>query len=810
MTRSRSSHRSGPRRAVPAVAAVVFGVAALAAVGPGALAQDSVDLQVQAKDKVLGTLRPVGERESFLVPMLPGDTVTATLKRSGRTGPVPQLEFLDGDLDGFTTPEVTSSGAKLRRFAIETADDYRFRVSGDGVLDGDYQLKLKVKSQRRWSQTADAELDTEGQAEFRFWAPVGSTFTVTLKRKGKSGLVPHVARIQGPAAFDRAFEAPDSGSRHRVGPFTANDSGEFVVEVRNAGDEPGLWKASCKVKPVKPIRRTIDLRDEALTGEYDDEQPVFGRLVGSTGGVVDPPDDGSSLDGAVLTIPEGALDTPTILTVAEANEFFVDDDTFASGLSVSLGPSGTQFAVPIDVTLPFDGQGFDDPESELQIFVEDSQTGELELIPGPYVFDDDSVTFPVSHFSGFQATSPRARPFRGKYVELEIASGQQSAFGGGIRFALNELEGSGGPRSGNQFARVVDRRDFTFGVGQPGTFQGSLTRTQETADGTVLLGAQDEVQFDDASIGARTLFRGRSRLALNAPGPGGDESGVVLALRRVQGEPTPKNLHGRWEFVVWEFATEKLPDGSGRLTETGQTGSLEFRPDGTVRAKGTRTVVNRADFPRGRWNAQDDTRRPAPGRFTIQGQAVVLEMALGTAPELADVRLIPTHRGAVLVGVSGETQGPSNDVTRFASRLVLLMRADDPQQQDSPAFGVKGGRFRFFGLAHEFISSTSVTSAPVRIGAVEERYDLVHEQEVVRIVGTERRVTHGLDGRPQVEIGPRDDRVPFRLGKDGGYGQDGPARGGVAVRGGALIVLPRFDANRFSLGFGLRARPRDE
>lgn len=768
-------------------------------------AQDTVDLQIQARDRVQGTLRPVAERESFLIPMIEGDQVTATLKRLGRDGPVPRLELLNGDLASVTEPTLTSRGAKLRKFEVPGADDFRLRVSGDGVLDGDYDLSVKVKSKKRWVGTADEELAPQGTTTFDFSAPVGAEVTITFQRKGGGDFVPHVTSVTGPGGFDRDYQT-DGGRKHVVGPITIDTAGRYTAELRNDGTEPGLWKVVCKVKHRKLIRRTIDLRDEALTGEFDDEQPVFGRLVGSEGGLVDPPDDGSSIDGAILDVPAGALDVPTILTVAEANEFFVDDDTFASGLSVSLGPSGTIFNTPINVTLPFDAQGFDDPLDELQIFVTNQETEELELIPGPYTFGDDSVTFPVSHFSGFQPTSTRPRPFRGEYVELEVATVHQTGFGVSVRFALNELSGQTGPRTGNVFGRTVDRRDFAFGSPAAGQFQGGLTRTQEATNGTATLGGQDQVRLEDATIGARTLFRGRSRQFLNAPGIGPDEAGVLLALRRTNGRPTAKTLFGEWRFVVWEFATERLPDGSGRITETGQTGLLDFKPNGDVRAKETTTVAKTAPYPRGAWQTQSDKARPPVGRFEIDGRDVQFTMSLGSAPELTDVKLIPTAKGAVMVGVAGVVQGPSNNTNRFASRMVLLMRTDP----GVPPTKLAGARYRFFGLTHEHVSAATVSALPTRIVTEQQSLDLVHDGEIVRILGQRRRLVPNPTGRVDEVVTPEDRRVPYRFDKRGAYRQAQAPSPGILVRGGALLVLPSFGPDGISLGFGLRARPLEQ
>lgn len=113
------------------------------------------------------------------------------------------------------------------------------------------------------------------------------------------------------------------------------------------------------------------------------------RWIGSRGGVL-------ALNGHLLTVPAGAVSTYTLFTldVAEGAE-----------VGVECGPSGCQFAIPVQLTLNYAGSQWDggDGESNLHIWwIPDGGDWDDRVDQGGVVNRLlNRVTAPLSHFSRY-------------------------------------------------------------------------------------------------------------------------------------------------------------------------------------------------------------------------------------------------------------------------------------------------------------------------------------------------------------------------------------------------------------------------
>lgn len=114
-------------------------------------------------------------------------------------------------------------------------------------------------------------------------------------------------------------------------------------------------------------------------------------LIGPEGGVV------SAEQGITVTIPAGALDSETTIaaTVVEAGGLPArPSGTTAAGPFVALTPHGTQFAMPVQVTLPYTSS-----RSSLTVLrIDDENDTTWEVLTGAS-FDDGTATVALSHFS---------------------------------------------------------------------------------------------------------------------------------------------------------------------------------------------------------------------------------------------------------------------------------------------------------------------------------------------------------------------------------------------------------------------------
>jgi hypothetical protein len=680
-------------------AAVTALVSTLTVVVAAAETIDSVDLQVGPRDRVRGTLRPAEERESFLVPVLRGTKVVVTTRRSGSDGPLPGFDVVDDAAVLVATGEPTSSGARLRGFAFATTGDHHFRVAGDGT-DGDYRLDLALTPQARWTAESTEDLAPAAETTFAFAAPQGATVVVELRPSKGSALYPLLLDVTGPddeaTALDNLSALP---ARHRV-TFAVTDPGEHTLRFRNDGTEAGGWKITVRVRSSRARRTTVDLRDDALGGEFEGARPVFGRIAAADRDTTILVPDGLGLDGVKLTVPARSLALPTLITLTETESFFVSDDEYAAGTALSFSPSGTTFDAsnPATMTIPFDTDSFDDPASELSIVVQDAETGTTEKVAATSVDEiAETATFPVGHFSAFQAVSPRPRPVRGRFVDLELTGRVTQGYGAVFTIARNGLRvDRGTPRDAGTGARTLAR--FTFGwalddTGTPVLQAGADTRVVDA----VARVDSDAGVLVESDAGQLQLERGRGPNALaSAVLVGTDTASFHAVLRRTRGLPTRTNLSGDWHVQVLEVLAGRVPEQRIAVTVASAEFAIEVAKTGAVRSEPVPIRTSQQVFPETSWKHAVQWKPLKGATIRPDGENVVLVLPVGPQASLHEVQLAPTIRGDVLVGVVAATEGPSVNVTAAGLRVVVLVRkSKDAKLADLPpsllfsSFGVQ-------------------------------------------------------------------------------------------------------------------------
>lgn len=765
-----------------------------------AAAQDDVDLQVRGNEKVDGTLRPAGERESFLLDAPRGAVVTASVKKRGSGGPVPTLEVLDSADAVIVAGAADAKGAKLARFAMPSSDRFRLRVAGDGALDGDYQFKVKMKFQTSWKQVSEDPLAAGASTALAFSAPASATADLTFLAAPGSPLAPRIVALDGPAGFHRDFD--DAGLtpfRHRLDDVVLGGAGDYTLTLRNDAAADGDWIATVKLAVPKARRVSVDIRDGALTGAFSEDACVYGRVVDTPGGLVDPADDEGPLGGASVNVPADALATPAVIAIQVSDTFFVDDTNHAAGLAVRLTPEGAVFDKPVTVTLPFDPQAFDDPASELTIFVEDSATGELEEIPRASLVIDtaaSTVSFPTSHFSRFQGVSPRPRFLRGTFLQVELLGQALAGASGQISVGLSRIHGFEGQRTGNAFRR--DPALISLGYG-PNGISFDPGQASDPEFGTINVADDERISMDYPGGGALRFVRGREADALLEPPSPQDPFGSTSVLLRIaKGAPTRANLAGPWNASVIEFRADRDAQGAVRLGAASRTATLSFGLDGTVRASKAYASIHSAGAD-GRWTRAVTKAPPPPGTYAPNKALVTLDLDFG-GDAATSVSLVPVLRGDVLVGTASFVEPGQQGIASAGIRLVVLVRGASGASSlglrgrslysaftASPVPGSGGGQDLWFladdfGVAHD--GKRGVRFSGSRVGSIHDA------------LGGQQRTNESLDVTGSYSVGADG---TYRETAFGGFGA-------VAPRGGFFLVT-RPATPQVSLGFGVTAPP---
>lgn len=103
-------------------------------------------------------------------------------------------------------------------------------------------------------------------------------------------------------------------------------------------------------------------------------------------------------DGAGLVIPAGALDDDTEITIesAEPASSLPDQDSL-QGLTYELGPDGTTFSKPVELTLPLDATPGADQQAVVSWYNEDTEAWEDVTT----TVGDGEVTAEIEHFTLF-------------------------------------------------------------------------------------------------------------------------------------------------------------------------------------------------------------------------------------------------------------------------------------------------------------------------------------------------------------------------------------------------------------------------
>ncbi len=440
-------------------------------------AHAGLELRIDNATSVTGELDPATEVETLVAEVPAGARLSITakgLKSDGAAAPAVTFRIVDEDAVDVAVGAVRGRRAKLRGFTTETSGRYRILVTGDGVVGGRYKLDAKWKAPRGVKQTVELG---RGDTEVRFAASPGSLATISVKAAKGSGALPRLIELRAPdtGLVTEIEPVSDATSRkHKVKKLPVPAGGDLVLVLRDAGVEGGAAIVTVKLKAPKTAKRKIDISDVVLPGSGGDSPlragaNVFGRVVDAAGGLlqIDDPAFGP-IFGALLSVPPGAVTTPATLLMAEAVDVVVTTAAFdVVGPAVFFGPAGTQFSVPVTVTIPYDPAVLLGSTSRIRVFEREAD-GTVTLIdPENYTFSltgsppTSTVSFPVSSFTSFQAFAvPAVPPSETKLVAADTRTtdqfGSPVAIDGNTALIGASLDDDGGSASGSAYVFTRD------------------------------------------------------------------------------------------------------------------------------------------------------------------------------------------------------------------------------------------------------------------------------------------------------------------------------------------------------------------
>jgi len=750
-----------------------------------ALAADgTVDLQLRGKDKVAGTLRPVSDTECYVCDVPRGALLSVALKGAGKPFPTVGLALrLDG-LDVGGAPIVTSSkGATIKSYEVEASGRYTVCVVGSGEVDGDYSASVSWKPRSSWVGTG-GPLDPEATDTYTFGAPRGASVTIDLLAPQGSPFDGQLMSIDGPVGFDPVAAA---GTHAVIAECPV--TGDYAVKFKNAGVAAGEWTMRVRLKLPKVQKGRVDVRDRALAGAFGLDHTVYGRLVDAEGGVVTVDDGlGSALAGSSVSVPADALGSPTVITISATTTVYPEGGSHPAGPAVEFGPEGTTFSENATLTLPYDPAFFPGGTGTLEVYVRDAE-GNISLVPGPYTIDEINhlVSFPVSHFSSYQAAATGPRPLVGDFYVAELSHEVYDNFEGKFGFGLHGLSASDKYTGVNLNQARIAWRDN----GLEGSDAGLETSSQSMQfvvtipdDATVIL--EDPQKPGEGA----TFVRGTSDDVL----VGKDEA--LVALRRAPASPTVSSIAGRWHLFHLEAGGGSQGSGglpSAQISLSGETGEVTFRPDGTLGFADFRVLQAATGFPSGTWEYSAGAPPQSGVTWSVGDGIVFISPPEGESPPF---QLYAALDGDVLLGqpfTYSQTESSRTELFIFVrasagQRLadfagVYSVAGKDITLEDRSNPPGQGMTFQ-----NQFITSTVSATGATSIDGLAD------------ISGHDPAGTATF--LPAVQISGDTGRLS--LAADGIFTLPGGLRGAVTPNG-AFAVQVRFAKGNFSMFFSTPA-----
>ena len=514
--------------------ALFLGVAATAA-----LAQ--LDVTLGNGDAVRGTLLPADETETFRFACPEGARFSVTVK------PHRPLKRVGATLfDAAGLPVEGRTGRRLRWKGVGGADPGEIRVEvtgGDGVATGDYTLRVRWRSPRKFH--GSAPVDGSGSGSLAFPAAGGAVVHLSAAppRGPPAGPPP-----PPPRAADGAETALEPGAS---GTFVAPATGTYTLEFENTAEAAGGVRARARVRaPAPPARRLF-----ATTREIPPGTDIRASAVlDAGGGFLQAPGSGP-LAGARVTVPPGALAGPAIVVLGAVPDLEppLPSRSVRATVAAFVGPLGPDFGAALrpSVEVPLTPAPGAAEGSLLRMYGGDGEAP-VEEVPGAVLDGGTSrITFEAPRPERFQAWYV-AQPELAEPVVLELPQGESftmAAVGGGFAFLGSPVAPGPGGEAQAGLVRVYEH------VGETWIERAPLRAPAPAAGDT---------------FGMSVVYR------RSPAGPADDSLLVGLSRRDLPGKP---DAGGIMEFARsgsgWAFRTEVMHPFPGTYAMFGETMAVE-------------------------------------------------------------------------------------------------------------------------------------------------------------------------------------------------------------------------------------------
>jgi hypothetical protein len=396
----------------------------------------NVDLTLGGRTQ--GTLDPKDEVETYRVALPAKAALTATVVPLQKTGPVMSLSVYAPD-GSETIGDVYRRGARVKSYVAATSDAYDVVVFGDGSATGGYLLTVTWKTPAR---TSVQRTLAAGGADVNFVADAAAKADFVVRPARGSKAMPRLIEAVHEASGLRVgFKPAKTGAKsHAAKGVALGQTGDWTLHVEDAG-LGGDVLVSVLVRQPRARRRALVI--PSAPDPTPDVPDLSQVAVGVEGGLVVGQGD---VVGARVDVKPGAVSGVAFIEVGAAPDVAIgDSDLAAVGPAVFCGPSGTQFAKDVIVTVPFDVAKFPAGFDGLDVLVtEDGTTS--SLVPHASLKVDSvagTISFPVRHFTTFQAVS--------RVTEARFSSASSDG------------------QPGDEFGAVVGVDGDTFVAGAPGT-----------------------------------------------------------------------------------------------------------------------------------------------------------------------------------------------------------------------------------------------------------------------------------------------------------------------------------------------------
>jgi len=552
-----------------------------------------VDVELAAKGNVLGTLLPEGEVDVFRFDAVAGTQLTLAVSARKKAPLDFALVILGPDMlavdpNGAKAFVDKGSSLRIKNLPLTQTGSYTIQVVATGT--GEYKLSVKALPPRKTSTSA--EVPAAGSTMVAFAAPPGALLTLKAKAPKGSGAVPRFGAF---GTDDLSTEGALKPTSHVV-KVEAGVGGDLEVELMNTGKGSAELAVTIAIKSPKSKPAKLDVRAASLGMPAGGETFVGVQIDGAAGGSVAVDDDDSTIAGARVDVPAGAYPGTLLVTIATAEADAVGDDgSLAAGDTLTLGPAGADFDLPVTVTLPFQEGRLPVGAMGAAVSVQQLKAKNASATQTPVAVDDlaDTVSVEVDGFSSFTCIAGKGSPklngrsywFFGQDVEL---------FSGGV------------PSTGR---RVVQENGVVSFVGDgAGTFTFAGNELGVDSDQNVKSGQASVTTFSspltEGEVGGTWLYDPTGQSITIEVGKGDNETFWVaedgsMFLSAVDKDDDPRTqltmfveqpatapslseLAGDWH--VFDYRYEVVETGAGlEMAGANSVGMATLKDNGTLK-----------------------------------------------------------------------------------------------------------------------------------------------------------------------------------------------------------------------------------